>query len=128
MSKAHIHAKAAPEVIGPYSHAVQVGHMIYLSGQIALNPETMELVSTSFREEAKQVFSNVEAVLTSAGCAITDVVKITIYLTDLSNFEQVNAVMSERFSAPFPARVAVGVASLPRGAAIEIDAIAVLKS
>ena len=119
-------AENAPDAIGPYSHAVRVGQMVYLSGQIALHPSNMELVTTSFRDETKQVFDNIEAVLHAAGGTFTDLVKLTVYLTDLNNFNTVNAVMSETLQYPYPARVALGVASLPRGASIEIDAIAML--
>ena len=119
-----IHASSAPEVIGPYSHAVRVGNLLFLAGQIALDPKTMDLVDGGFRDEVKQVFKNVEAVLKAADCTLGDVVKLTVYLTDLSNFEQVNAIMSEKFSSPYPARAAVGVAALPRGASIELDVIA----
>ena len=125
MEKNHLYADGAPDVIGPYSHAVQVGNFVFLSGQIALDPESMELVDDSFRNETKQVFSNVEAVLTAANCTLQDIARITVYLTDLKNFEQVNAVMSEHLSAPFPARTAIGVAALPRGANIELEVIAV---
>ena len=125
-SKKHIHAAHAPDVIGPYSHAVRAGNLLFLAGQIALNPTTMDLVDGTFRDEVKQVFKNVEAVLTAADCSLRDVVKLTVYLTDLSNFEQVNAIMSEKFSSPFPARAAVGVAALPRGASIELDVIATI--
>lgn len=125
-SKKHIHATNAPDVIGPYSHAVRAGNLLFLAGQIALNPSTMDLVDGKFRDEVKQVFKNVEAVLKAANCSLRDVVKLTVYLTDLSNFEQVNAIMSEKFSSPFPARAAIGVASLPRGASIELDVIALI--
>lgn len=127
MVKTHLYAKDAPEVIGPYSHAVQVGDLLFLSGQIALDPQSMELVNDTFRNEAKQVFSNIETILAAANCSLQDVVKITVYLTDLKNFEQVNAVMSERLSTPFPTRSAVGVAALPRGANIELEVIALTK-
>ncbi len=125
-SKKHIYSPSAPDVIGPYSHAVQVGDLVFLSGQIALDPNSGELVNDTFRKEAKRVFDNVEALLSDMECNLNNVVKVICYLTDLSNFEQVNAVMSEKFHAPFPARVAVGVASLPRGATIEIEVMAAL--
>lgn len=123
-NRKHIHASTAPEVIGPYSHAVQVGNLLFLAGQIALNPSTMDLVDGKFRDEVKQVFKNVEAILKAANCTLRDVVKLTVYLTDLSNFEQVNVIMSEKFHTPYPARAAIGVAALPRGASIELDVIA----
>jgi len=127
MVKKHLYAEGAPEVIGPYSHAVQVGNLLFLSGQIALDPKSMELVDDTFRNEANQVFSNVETILAAANCSLDDIVKITVYLTDLKNFEQVNAVMSERLNTPFPTRSAVGVAALPRGANIELEVIALTK-
>ena len=126
-TRKHIHASNAPEVIGPYSHAVQVGNLLFLAGQIALDPKTMDLVDGDFRSEVKQVFKNIEAILKAADCALSDVVKLTVYLTDLSNFEQVNAIMSEKFINPYPARAAIGVAALPRGASIELDVIADLR-
>lgn len=120
----HIHSSTAPEVIGPYSHAVGVGNLLFLAGQIALDPKTMDLVNGNFRNEVKRVFKNVEAILQAADCSLSDVVKLTVYLTDLSKFEQVNAIMSEVFNTPYPARAAIGVAALPRGASIELDVIA----
>lgn len=125
-TKKHIHASDAPDVIGPYSHAVQVGNLLFLAGQIALDPKTMDLVNGNFRNEVKQVFKNVEAILSAANCTLRDVVKLTVYLTNLSDFEQVNAIMSEKFSTPYPARAAIGVAKLPRSASIELDVIALI--
>ncbi len=127
MKREAITAESAPDAIGPYSHAMRAGNILYLSGQIALDPSTMELVTDSFRKETKQVFANIESVLTAAGGSLKDVVKMTVYLTDLSNFDTVNAVMSETLQFPFPARVAVGVSALPRGASIEIETIALLE-
>lgn len=121
-----ISANGAPDAIGPYSHAIRTGNTVYLSGQIALDPQNMELVSETFRHEARQAFTNVCTVLAAADAKLSDIVKITVYLTDLANFDTVNAVMSETLDYPFPARVAVGVASLPRGASIELDVIAVV--
>ena len=121
-----ITAENAPDAIGPYSHAIRAGNTLYLSGQIALDPSTMELVNDSFRKETKQVFTNISAVMQAAGASLQDIVKMTVYLTDLKNFDVVNAVMSETLQYPFPARVAVGVSALPRGAHIEIEAIALL--
>ena len=126
MNRKAISAEDAPEAIGPYSHAIRVGNSIYLSGQIALNPKNMELVTSSFRKETKQVFANISAVVTAAGGTLQDIVKLTVYLTDLKNFDMVNAVMSETFQYPFPARVAIGVSALPRGASIEVEALAIL--
>ncbi|MCY4657666.1 MAG: Rid family detoxifying hydrolase [Gammaproteobacteria bacterium] len=118
----------APEAIGPYSQAVRVGQTIYLSGQIALDPKTMELNCASFRDEVQQVFANIQTVLKAAGAGIEDVVKFTVFLTDISTFDTVNAVMSEVCKHPFPARSALGVAALPRGANIEVETIAVVNS
>ena len=116
----------APAAIGAYSQAVRSGDTVYLSGQIALDPKTMELVAPDFETEARQVFRNLAAVIAAAGGSPGDAVKLTVYLTDMGNFPSVNAVMSEFFDEPFPARAAVGVASLPRGAQVEVDGILVL--
>ena len=121
-----IYSYDAPEAIGPYSQAVRVGNMIFLSGQIPLDPETMEIQATSFIEEVRQVFHNIKTVLKAAGAEIEDVVKFTVFLTDIANFDTVNAVMSEICKHPFPARSAIGVAALPRGAHIEVETIAVV--
>lgn len=126
MNRKAISAEDAPDAIGPYSHAIRVGDSIYMSGQIALNPKNMELVTGSFRKETKQVFANISAVVNAAGGSLQDIVKLTVYLTDLKNFDMVNAVMSETFQYPFPARVAIGVSALPRGASIEVEALAIL--
>lgn len=126
MNRKAISAEDAPDAIGPYSHAIRVGNSIYMSGQIALNPKNMELVTSSFRKETMQVFANVSAVVKAAGGSLQDIVKLTVYLTDLKNFDMVNAVMSETFQYPFPARVAIGVSALPRGASIEVEALAIL--
>lgn len=126
MNRKAISAEDAPDAIGPYSHAIRVGDSIFMSGQIALNPKNMELVSGSFRKETKQVFANISAVVNAAGGSLQDIVKLTVYLTDLKNFDMVNAVMSETFQYPFPARVAIGVSALPRGASIEVEALAIL--
>jgi reactive intermediate/imine deaminase len=112
----------APAAIGPYSQAVRAGDTVWLSGQIPLDPKTMQLVE-GFANQASRVFDNLEAVCREAGGSFDDVVRVTIYLTDLANFGVVNEVMAARFSEPYPARVTVGVASLPRGAQVEIDAI-----
>ena len=117
----------APAAIGAYSQAVRSGNTVYLSGQIALDPETMELVAPDFETEARQVFRNLTAVIGAAGGTTADAVKLTVYLTDMGNFPEVNAVMTEFFDEPYPARAAVGVASLPRGAQVEVDGILVLE-
>ncbi|WP_026376569.1 RidA family protein [Aestuariibacter salexigens] len=123
MAKSVIHTDKAPQAIGTYSQAVKSGHTVYLSGQIPLSPETMEMVSDDFSEQAQQVFKNVQAVCEAAGGSINDLAKVNIYLTDLSHFATVNDIMSQYFRKPYPARAAIGVASLPKGAQIEIDGI-----
>jgi reactive intermediate/imine deaminase len=123
MSKQTINTDLAPAAIGPYSQAVRTGDLIFLSGQIPLIPDTMELVSEDIAEQARQIFRNLSAVTAAAGGDLNDLVKITIYLIDLDNFQTVNQVMEEFFAAPYPARAAVGVADLPRGAALEVEAI-----
>lgn len=115
----------APAAIGTYSQAVRVGEVVYLSGQIPLDPSTMELVSSEFEPQVRQVFANLEAVTDAAGASLNDAVKLTVYLTDLANFATVNTVMAEFLAEPYPARVAVGVSELPRGASVEIDAVVV---
>jgi reactive intermediate/imine deaminase len=113
----------APGAIGTYSQAVKVGGAVYLSGQIPLDPVTMEMVGGGFEAQAVRVFENLRAVARAAGGGFADVVKLNVYLVDLANFPQVNAVMGRYFEAPYPARAVVQVAALPRGAAIEIDAV-----
>jgi reactive intermediate/imine deaminase len=113
----------APGAIGTYSQAVKVGGAVYLSGQIPLDPATMEMVGGGFEAQAVRVFENLRAVARAAGGGFADVVKLNVYLVDLANFPQVNAVMGRYFEAPYPARAVVQVAALPRGAAIEIDAV-----
>ena len=121
-----IQTDAAPAAIGTYSQAVRAGNTLYLSGQIPLDPATMELLpSEDFAEHARQVFRNLQAVCEAAGLGLQDIVKLNIYLPDLGQFATVNAVMAEFFNQPYPARAAVGVASLPKGAVVEADAIAV---
>jgi reactive intermediate/imine deaminase len=112
----------APAAIGTYSQAVRAGDTVYLSGQIPLDPKTMQLVE-GFENQAKRVFENLRAVARAAGGDFDRVVRVTVYLTDLANFAKLNEVMATHFRQPFPARVAVGVASLPRGALVEIDAV-----
>ena len=116
----------APSAIGPYSQAVTVGNTTYLSGQIPLNPETMKVETTDFAEQADQVFRNIKAVTEAAGGSPKDIVKLNIYLTDLSNFALVNEVMVRYFEAPFPARAAIGVASLPLGVQVEVEGVMVV--
>jgi reactive intermediate/imine deaminase len=126
MSKQAIHTDSAPAAIGTYSQAIRAGGLVFLSGQIPLVPDTMEVVNGDFDARARQVFSNLEAVAQAAGGSLNDVVKLTIFLTDLDNFATVNAVMEDFFERPFPARAAVGVASLPREVDVEADAILAL--
>ena len=114
----------APAAIGTYSQAIQDGQIIYLSGQIPLVAKTMELISDDVDDQINQVFDNLSAVLHAAGASLADVVKFTVYLTNLGDFPQVNEIMAQRLAEPFPARAAVQVAALPRGAKVEIDAIA----
>lgn len=123
MSKVIVATDQAPAAIGPYSQAVKVGTTVYLSGQIPLQAATMELVSEDFREQAVQVFTNLRAVCEAAGGELQDMVKVQIYLPDLGQFSIVNDVMAEFFSQPYPARAAIGVRALPKGAQIEIDGI-----
>ncbi len=116
----------APTAIGPYSQAIKLGNLVFTSGQIGLNPATGELVGASTEAQARQAFSNLKAVAEEAGGSLANVVKFTLFLTDLSEFAQVNAIMQEYVSAPFPARSTVGVASLPKGARFEVEAILAL--
>lgn len=113
----------APSAIGAYSQAVRSGNTVYLSGAIPLVPDTMELVSDDVRAQVVQVFDNLEAVCEAAGGSFDQVVKLTVFLTDLGDFPIVNEVMAERFSEPYPARAAIGVAALPRDVAVEIEGI-----
>ena len=126
MTRRIIHTDKAPAAIGTYSQAVRVGDVVYLSGQIPLDPVSMELVGDDVESQIKQVFDNLAAVAEAAGGALADAVRLTVYLTDLANFPLVNEVMAEYFSEPYPARAAIGVAALPRNAAVEIDAVLVL--
>ncbi|SDB42660.1 reactive intermediate/imine deaminase [Pseudidiomarina indica] len=128
MAKVIINTEQAPAAIGTYSQAVKIGTTVYLSGQIPLVPATMEMVSEDFRAQAVQVFDNLSAVCEAAGGALQDMVKVQIYLIDLGNFPIVNEVMAEYFSAPYPARAAIGVKALPKGAQIEIDGVMELPS
>jgi len=126
-NKTIIHSDNAPKAIGTYSQAVKTGDTVYLSGQIPLNPQSMELVS-GIREQITQVFDNLSAVCTAAGGSLQDIVKLNIFLTDLSNFATVNEIMATYFKEPYPARAAIGVASLPRGSLVEMDGIMVISN
>ena len=116
----------APAAIGAYSQAVRSGDTVYLSGQIGLDPASMELVSDDAEPQVRQVLDNLSAVARAGGGSFADIVRLTVYLTDLGNFGTVNAVMGEYFTEPYPARAAIGVAALPRGALVEMDAVLVL--
>ena len=123
MKREVIHSDAAPVAIGTYSQAVRCGNTVYLSGQIPFDPLTMELVTGDRREQIRRVFENLSAVSQAAGGGLANVVKLNVFLTDLGNFATVNEVMAEYFTEPYPARAAVGVAALPKGAEVEMDAI-----
>ena len=123
MSRKIIHTDNAPKAIGTYSQAVRAGDTVYLSGQIPLDPKTMELVTGDIDKEIRRVFDNLKAVAEAAGSSLAQAVKVNVYLTDLANFAKVNEVMAQYIAEPYPARAAVGVASLPRGARVEIEAI-----
>ena len=127
MSKSTISTDNAPQAIGTYSQAIRVtgGETVYLSGQIGLDPVSMEMVS-GVDAQIEQVITNLKAVIAASGGDLGDVVKLNIYLTDLSNFSKVNEIMGKHFSQPYPARAAIGVAALPRGALVEMDAVVVL--
>ena len=126
MSRQIIHTHNAPVAIGAYSQAVKVGGAVYLSGQIPLDPTTMTMVEGGMDAQIRRVFDNLSAVAEASGGSLNDFVKLNVFLTDLSYFALVNEVMSGYFSEPFPARAVVGVASLPRGASVEMDAVMVL--
>jgi reactive intermediate/imine deaminase len=125
MPRQAVHSDAAPKAVGPYSEPVRRGITLYLSGQTPLDPATGEMVAGGIEEQATRVFENLKAVLTAAGAGFDDVVRVAIYMTDLGNFAAVTAVMTRYFREPYPARSTIGVAALPRGAAVEIDLIAV---
>jgi reactive intermediate/imine deaminase len=125
-AKEPIHTPRAPAAIGPYSQAIRAGSTIYLSGQIPLDPKTMEIVKGDIRAQIRRVFDNLAAVAEAAGGSLANAVRLTVYLTDLANFPAVNEIMAEYCKEPYPARAAIGVAQLPRGAAVEIDGILVL--
>jgi reactive intermediate/imine deaminase len=123
MSRKIIQTDKAPKAIGTYSQAVRAGDTVYLSGQIPLDPKTMELVTGDIEKEISRVFENLQAVAEAAGGSLGQAVKVTVFLTDLANFAKVNEVMAKYIAEPYPARAAVGVAQLPRGARVEIEAI-----
>jgi reactive intermediate/imine deaminase len=122
-NKQIISTSNAPSAIGAYSQAVRTGNTVYISGQIPLDPATMEVVDGGFEAEARRVFENLKGVAEASGGSLNDVVRATIYMLDLSHFAKVNEIMAEYFDEPYPARAAVGVAQLPKGVAIEMDAI-----
>lgn len=126
MAKEIISTELAPKAIGTYSQAVKAGGTVYLSGQIPLDPATMLLVEGPVDAQIRRVFENLKAVAEAAGGGFRDVVKLNVFLTDLGNFAKVNEIMAEYFAEPYPARAAIGVAALPRGAAVEMDAVLVL--
>jgi reactive intermediate/imine deaminase len=126
MSKQIVSTPDAPAAIGIYSQAVRVGNTIWVSGQIPLDPKTKELVKGDTEAQVRQVFENLKAIVAAAGASFEDVVKATVFLIDLSHFGLVNKVMAEYFREPYPARAAVGVAALPRGAQIEVECIVAL--
>ncbi len=126
MSKQIIHSDDAPAAIGTYSQAIRSGDLVFLSGQIPLDPTSMEIVGGDFEARARRVFDNLKAVAGAAGGDLNQVVKLTIYLTDLSNFATINSVMEDYFDQPYPARAAVGVAALPKGVDVEADGILAL--
>jgi reactive intermediate/imine deaminase len=123
MSRQTIHTDNAPQAIGPYSQAVRAGDTVYLSGQIPLDPATMQLVSGDIEAEIHQVFKNLKAVAEAAGGSLAKAVKVNVFLTDLANFAKVNEIMATYCTQPFPARAAVGVSQLPRGARVEIECV-----
>lgn len=126
MGRQIIHTDQAPSAIGTYSQAVRVGDSVYLSGQIPLIPETMALVDGGIEDQIRRVFDNLMAVSVAAGGGLDDLVKLNIFLTDLTHFPTVNQIMAEYFTEPYPARAAIGVAELPKGAQVEMDGILVL--
>lgn len=123
MSRQTIHTDRAPQAIGTYSQAVRAGDTVYLSGQIALDPKTMQLVNADIEQEIRRVFENLKAVAEAAGGALANLVKVNVFLTDLAHFARVNEIMAAYCAQPYPARAAVGVAQLPRGARVEIEGV-----
>ena len=128
MAKQIIQTDKAPQAIGTYSQAVKTGNTVYCSGQIPLDPDSMNLVEGDMSIQVKRVFDNLQAVAEAAGGGLSDVVKLNVFLTDLSHFALVNEIMAEYFKEPYPARAAIGVASLPKGANVEMDAVLELES
>jgi reactive intermediate/imine deaminase len=123
MTRQTIHTDRAPKAIGPYSQAVRAGNLVFLSGQIPLDPATMELVSGDFESEVRRAFENLQAVVEASGGTFDQVVKLTLFLTDLAHFPKVNEVMTSFFKQPFPARSTVGVSQLPKGARFEVECV-----
>jgi reactive intermediate/imine deaminase len=123
MSREIIHTERAPQAIGAYSQAVRAGDTVYLSGQVPFDPATMQLVTGDFEAQARRVFENLKAVAEAAGASLNQAVKFTIFLTDLGNFAKVNEVMALYCAKPYPARSTIGIASLPRGALIEVECV-----
>jgi len=126
MSKTIIHTDQAPQAIGTYSQAVNHQGLVFVSGQIPLDPETMEMVTGGIEPQIHRVFKNLSAICTAAGGSLDDIVKLSVFLTDMTNFPQVNAIMEQYFTVPYPARVAIGVAALPKDSEVEMDAILAL--
>lgn len=127
MSRKAISTDKAPQAIGSYSQAISTHDTVYLSGQIPLKPDTMEIISDDFSEQLHQVFSNLAAVANASGGTLENIVKLTVYLTDLQNFPLVNEIMPEYFNEPYPARAAIGVSALPKNALVEIDGVLYLE-
>lgn len=123
MAKQAIHSERAPAAVGPYSQAVRHGDIVFLSGQIPLDPATMQLVKGDISDQVHRVFRNLRAVCEAAGGGLDDIVKLNVYLTDLGNFATVNEIMQTYFAEPYPARAAIGVAALPLGAEVEMEAV-----
>jgi reactive intermediate/imine deaminase len=123
MSRQIIHTEHAPQAIGTYSQAVRVGDTVYLSGQVPLDPATMKLIEGDIEAQIRRVFENLKAVAEAAGGSLAQAVKVNVYLTDLAHFAKVNEVMAQYCAKPYPARAAVGVAALPRGAQVEIECV-----
>ncbi len=126
MTRRRIHTDDAPKAIGSYSQAIQTGETVYLSGQIPLDPATMQVVDGPIEQQIERVFENLKAVAEAAGGSLANIAKLTVYLTDLNDFPHINEVMARFFKEPFPARAAVGVVALPLGVPVEIDAVLVL--
>ncbi len=127
MAKTIIHTDDAPAAIGTYSQAVKVDNTVYISGQIPLDPASMEVVDGGIEAEITRVFDNLKAVASASGGSLADVVKLNIFLTDLGNFPTVNEIMAQYFEQPYPARAAIGVAALPKGVGVEMDAVLVIE-